>query len=83
MVGRTFNVNSDNQDSSNPKGYGFTQDQSVETKWKLPIIGTLRFNPIVSFFSITLIWIFVAVCIVYQEDVPFLNWKAFIGESII
>ena len=55
MVGRTFNVNSDIQDSSNPKGYGFTQDQSVETKWKLPIIGTLRFNPIVSFFSISLI----------------------------
>ena len=50
-------------------------------RWKLPVVGTLRFNPIVSFFSITLIWIFVALCIVFQENVPFLHWKALIVDN--
>ena len=31
-------------------------------------MGEIRFNPIVSFFSIALIWIFVGVCIGYSHD---------------
>ncbi len=31
-------------------------------------MGEIRFNPIVSFFSIALIWIFVGVCIGYSGD---------------
>ena len=83
MVGRTFKVNCDSQTLNNSKSYGFIEDQSVWTRWKLPIIGTLRFNPIVSFFSIILIWIFVAVCIVYKENVPFTVWKAAIGQKLV
>ena len=83
MVGRTFKVNCDSQTLNNSKSYGFIEDQSVWTRWKLPIIGTLRFNPIVSFFSIILIWIFVAVCIVYKENVPFTIWKAAIGQKLV
>ena len=49
--------------------------------WKLPFLGTLRFNPIVSFFSILLIWSFVVVCIVYQENVPFYDWRTFIVDK--
>ena len=47
-------------------------------KWKLPFLGTLRFNPIVSFISIGLIWAFVIVCIYFKQDVPFGDWKRFI-----
>ena len=46
-------------------------------------VDHLRFNPIVSFFSIILIWIFVAVCIVYKENVPFTVWKAAIGQKLV
>ena len=46
-------------------------------------VDRLRFNPIVSFFSIILIWIFVAVCIVYKENVPFTVWKAAIGQKLV
>jgi len=61
-------------------GYGFKedQDQSLWVKCKLPFLGTLRFNPIVSFVSIGLIWIFVGICVQYGEDVPFKEWKTFI-----
>ena len=40
-------------------------------KFRLPLLGELRFNPIVSFFSICLIWTFVGICIAYPKDVPF------------
>ena len=54
------------------------QDQSLWVKCKLPLLGTLRFNPIVSFVSIGLIWIFVGICVHYGENVPFKEWKTFI-----
>ena len=44
MVGRTFKVNYDSQTLNNSKSYGFIEDQSVWTRWKLPIIGTLRWS---------------------------------------
>ena len=44
-------------------------------------MGTLRFNPIVSFASIALIWTFVGICIYYQENVPFKAWKTFTVEK--
>ena len=34
-----------------------------------------------SFFSIVLIWAFVGICIVYQENVPFVEWKGFIVDK--
>jgi len=62
-------------------GYGFKKDESVNIKFNLPLIGQLRFNPIVSVCSIVLIWAFVAICIVYQENVPFIAWKGFIVDK--
>jgi len=61
-------------------GYGFKeeQDQSLWLRFKLPLLGTLRFNPIVSFASIALIWVFVGICIYYGEKVPFVAWKSYI-----
>jgi choline-glycine betaine transporter len=50
-------------------------------KFKVPIFGEIRFNPIVSFLSITLIWTFVAVCVVYKDAVPFGVWKSFIVDK--
>ena len=42
------------------------------------MLGTLRFNPIVSFASIALIWVFVGMCIYYGEKIPFVAWKSYI-----
>ena len=50
-------------------------------RFKLPLLGVLRFNPIVSFFSIVLIWTFVIICIIYGEAVPFKAWKSFIVDK--
>ena len=50
-------------------------------RFKVPLFGELRFNPIVSFFSIVLIWTFVGVCIQLGENVPFGAWKALIVEK--
>ena len=53
-------------------------DQSLWVKFKLPFLGTLRFNPIVSFASIALIWVFVGICITYGDQVPFKAWKSYV-----
>lgn len=55
------------------------QDRSLWVKFKVPIFGEIRFNPVVSFVAITLIWIFVAICSIYGETLPFGEWK---GESV-
>ncbi len=47
-------------------GYGRVEDQSLWTRCHLPIVGELRFNPVVSFFAIALIWSFATVCIIYK-----------------
>ena len=47
-------------------------------KFKLPLVGEIRFNPIVSGLAIALIWGFVAWCAIQGEDVPFIQWKAWI-----
>ena len=47
-------------------------------KFKAPLVGEIRFNPVVSFLAILLIWGFVIWCIVQGEDVPFGAWKAWI-----
>ena len=54
------------------------QDLSLWTKFKVPILGEIRFNPIVSLSAIGLIWGFVIWCAIQGEDVPFANWKALI-----
>ena len=71
---------SSSETGSSP-GYGTIQDLSVWMRWKLPLLGSLRFNPIVSFLSISLTWLFVMICIVYKEDVPFQAWKSFIVDK--
>ncbi len=75
-------------DSNEPKskgrfrgGYGDVEDKSLWTRFKLPLIGELRFNPIVSFFAIVIIWSFVAVCVRLGEDVPFTQWRQWIVEK--
>lgn len=70
-------------ESSNKKpshGYGFQEkdDQSMWLRFKLPLLGEIRFNPVVSFFSILLIWGFVGWCIQEGENVPFVAWKKWI-----
>ena len=50
-------------------------------KFELPLLGVLRFNPIVSFFSITLIWTFVIICIIYREATPFYEWKSYVAKN--
>ena len=47
-------------------------------KFKLPLVGEIRFNPIVSGLAIALIWGFVIWCAIQGEDVPFTQWKAWI-----
>ena len=54
------------------------QDLSAWMKFKLPLVGEIRFNPIVSGLAIALIWGFVAWCAIQGEDVPFIQWKAWI-----
>lgn len=58
------------------------QDKSIWLKFRLPFIGELRFNPVVSFFSIFLIWGFVIWCILLREDVPFNKWRTWIVEHL-
>jgi len=60
------------------RGYGFTEDLSPWMKFTVPIIGEIRFNPLVSGLSIALIWGFVIWCAIQGEDVPFIQWKAWI-----
>ena len=50
-------------------------------KFKLPVIGEIRFNPVVSFIAIIAIWSFVAVCMIEKENVPFGEWKKWIVRN--
>ena len=50
-------------------------------KFKLPVIGEMRFNPVVSLFAIIAIWGFVAVCMIEKENVPFSQWKEWIVRN--
>ena len=59
-------------------GYGFKEDLSTWMKFRIPIFGEIRFNPIVSFSAIALIWGFVVWCSIQGEDVPFSKWKAWV-----
>ena len=51
-------------------------------KFRLPVIGEIRFNPVVTFTSIVLIWSFVIWCILLGEDVPFNRWKSWIVQHL-
>ena len=50
-------------------------------KFKVPIFGEIRFNPLVSVTSILLIWGFVAWCILMGDQVPFKAWKSWIVDN--
>ena len=50
-------------------------------KFKAPLVGEIRFNPVVSILAILLIWGFVIWCVVQGEDVPFKEWKAWIVKT--
>ena len=63
------------------RGCIFTQDKSLWVRFKVPVFGEIRFNPVVSALAILLIWSFVAVCVTYQEDVPFSDWRRWIVEK--
>ena len=52
-------------------GFGFKEDKSLWVKFRAPLVGEIRFNPIVSCLSIMLIWAFVGICIAIPQDVPF------------
>ena len=51
------------------------------TKWSFPVIGEVRFNPVVSTAAIVIIWSFVAICAVYGEQVPFREWRGWIVDN--
>ena len=51
-------------------------------KFRLPVIGDIRFNPVVALSSIFLIWGFVIWCILLREDVPFNLWRTWIVEHL-
>ena len=57
------------------------QDKNLWVKFRLPIIGEIRFNPIVTFAAISLIWTFVAICANFQDKVPFDEWKSAIVDN--
>ena len=57
------------------------QDLSIWTKFKVPLLGEIRFNPIVSFFAIAAIWGFVIWCAVQKKEVPFKAWKSWIVDN--
>ncbi|TRY68223.1 hypothetical protein TCAL_12618 [Tigriopus californicus] len=63
-----------------PHSYGFKEDKSLWTKFTVPIFGEIRFNPIVSFTAIIIIWAFVALCGSLGELVPFNAWKSWLVD---
>ena len=65
---------------SHPLSFLF-QDKSLWIKFKLPLLGEIRFNPIVSLLAIVLIWTFVAICSVYKSEVPFKAWRGWIVDK--
>ena len=44
-------------------------------------MGEIRFNPVVSTAAILIIWIFVAICAHFQEEVPFKLWRGWIVDN--
>ena len=54
------------------------QDLSRWMRFDLPFIGEIRFNPIVTFLSLIVIWAFVIWCSIAKEDVPFDAWTSWI-----
>ena len=50
-------------------------------KFRIPIIGEIRFNPIVTFAAISLIWAFVVICAYCREKVPFNEWNSGIADK--
>ena len=54
----------------------FLQDKNLWVKFRLPFIGEIRFNPIVSLAAISLIWTFVVICANCRDKVPFDEWKS-------
>ena len=50
---------------------------------KFPLIGEIRFNPIVSLLAVILIWTFVIICSNYQKDMLplFRMWRRWIVEK--
>jgi hypothetical protein len=49
-------------------------------KFRIPLIGEIRFNPIVTLSSVFLIWGFAIWCILLGEDVPFSLWRTWIVD---
>lgn len=60
--------------------YNVTEDLSLWTRFNIPIFGEIRFNPVVSFTAIFLIWSFVGICSYFKEEVPFAEWKGWLVE---
>ena len=52
------------------------KDQSLWVQFTIPIFGELKFNPVVTLLSLTLIWSMVITCIVKKEDIPFEVWRS-------
>ena len=45
-------------------------------QFKVPVFGHVKFNPIVTFMSLALSWLFVALCIIEKDNMPFSEWKS-------
>ena len=50
-------------------------------RFKLPAIGEIRFNPVVTLLSLIVIWAFVIWCSIAKEDVPFDAWTSWIVDN--
>ena len=57
------------------------QDKNLWVKFRIPVIGEIRFNPIVTFAAISLIWAFVVICAYCREKVPFNEWNSGIADN--
>ena len=51
------------------------QDLSLWTKFRLPLLGEIRFNPVVTGLAVVVIWGFVIWSCVEGKRVPFPGWK--------
>ena len=50
-------------------------------RFKLPLIGEIRYNPVVTFLAMIVIWAFVIWCSIEKENVPFDAWTAWIVDN--
>ena len=57
------------------------QDDRLWFQIKLPAIGAIRFNPVVTVLSLTLIWSLIILCISKEGDVPFTSWRGALTEN--